>query len=125
RKHHIGRNTIRKYVREYEESRNQLLNQSVTPTDIPKLISNITAKPKYNASTRTKKKLTPEVMNQIHMYLDQNEEKRQKGLRKQQMKAIDIHEELIKKGFDLSYTTVASAVRKILGSKKEAYIKQE
>lgn len=121
----IGRNTIRRYIKQYYASREKLIAMDPGSEDIPLIIQQVVEKPKYDTSSRSKTKLTPEVMHKIQMYLDQNQEKRERGMHKQQMKAIDIYEALKEQNIDIGYTTVCKAVRKLNKQSKEAYIKQE
>ena len=125
REFRIGRNTIRRYMKQYYDSREKLLASGTKPEDVPLLIQQVVEKPKYDTSSRTKTKLTNEVMQKIQMYLNQNQEKREHGMHKQQMKAIDIYEALKEEKIDISYTTVCKGVRLLTKQSKEAYIKQD
>lgn len=118
----IDRKTIRKYIREYEEKRSQLLEGE---GDKLILTEEIIEPPKYDSSNRTRVKLTEEVIAKIDFYLEENEEKRRTGKSKQQKKKIDIHESLVEDGYDISYSTVCNYIKNKLDEKKEAYIRQE
>lgn len=119
----ISRKTIRKYIKNYEQAKRELLeNNSGCHND---LAADIMDKPQYDSSKRKKVKLTEELMARIEFYVKENETKRAEGKAKQQMKKIDIYEELIKEGFDISYPSVCNAVRGLYQKNKEAYIKQE
>lgn len=118
----IDRKTIRKYIKEYEEKRTQLLEGE---GDKLTLTEDIVKSPKYNASNRTKVKLTDEIIDKIDFYLEENEKKRQSGKSKQQKKKIDLHECLLEDGYDISYSTVCNYIKNKLDEKKEAYIRQE
>lgn len=120
----IARDTIRKYIREYEEGLRQA-GENLTETEKVDLIDDITQKPKYKSSTRSKTAVTEEVIERIKYYLKENENKRLSGLSKQQMKKIDICEALNKEGFNISYTSVTNTINKIEHKKREAFIKQE
>lgn len=117
----FARKTIRKYINEYEEKKEKLLEG-----DGDKLIltEDIVEPPKYNTSNRIKTKLTEEIIDKIDFYLKENELKRQTGKSKQQKKNIDIHE-CLEEGYDISYQTVCNYIKKKLNEKKEAYIRQE
>jgi transposase len=119
----INRKTIRKYIREYEEKKNILINSK--NSDNTELIADIVEKPKYDTSKRYKVKLTDKIISKIQFYLKQNEEKRATGRSKQQKKKIDILEALADEGFDIGYTTVCNAITDIDRKKREAYIRQE
>jgi hypothetical protein len=55
-------------------------------------------KPTYDSSSRKKTKLTPQIIERIKYYLQENETKRAIGRAKQQKKKIDIYEALIEEG---------------------------
>lgn len=122
----ISRDTIKKYIDEYEAKLVEIGKIS-KGDDIRKidLIDEITSKPKYKSTPRYKKALTDEVVERIKFYLKENENKRLKGMSKQQKKKKDIHEALIDEGFDISYPSVVNAINSIERRAKEAYIRQE
>ena len=119
---HISRKTIRRYIAEYEEKRNKLIETKVQ--DIG-LIADICQKPKYDSSTRNKVKLTDEVIDRINFFLKENENKKTSGKSKQVKKKIDIYEALVSEGFDIGYTTVCCCVADIQRQHREAFIRQE
>jgi len=55
---------------------------------------------------RPKRKLTEEMVQKIQAHLDENEEKKKKGQRKQLKKPMDVYEALQAENFDISYSTV-------------------
>ena len=120
----IDKNTVNSYVNEYEEQL-RLLMEEDPGTDPNVLISAIVEKPAYSCKSRGPRKSTEEAMEEIRKCLAENEEKRLTGRGKQQMRKTDIHEYLIKKGFDISYSTVKLLVRQMEETHKEAYIRQE
>ncbi len=68
----IHRKTVAKYVKEYEEAKNKLIeNNENNDAPIPELIEAIIEKPKYNNQNRKKRKLTPEIIAEIEMGGDQ------------------------------------------------------
>ncbi|UZW14873.1 helix-turn-helix domain-containing protein [Clostridium pasteurianum] len=83
----ICRETIRKYVRDYE---NKLIevNDDLGEIDKINIINDITSKPKYISSPRVKKALTDEVIERLKQFLRENEQKRLSGLSKQQKKKL-------------------------------------
>jgi len=124
----ISRETVSKYIKEFE-SKNEHLNELIkdeerNKSEILLLIEEMSSKPKYDTSSRTKTKLTDDVINSINDLIDQNEKNRLLGRKKQLMKKIDIHERLIEMGFDISYPTVCNYIREN-HEKKEAFIRQE
>ena len=79
KEYRIGRNTIRRYMKQYYASREALLSNTSNPQDVPTLIEAVVEKPKYNTSSRKKTKLTPEVLQLIQKYLDENKNKCEKA----------------------------------------------
>lgn len=120
----ICRETIRKYVRNYEKNLVEV-NENLDEIDKTNIIDDITSKPKYLSSPRNKKALTDEVLERINGFLKENEQKRLTGLSKQQKKKIDMYETLITEGFNVSYPSVVNAVNSIERKNREAYIRQE
>ena len=118
----IDRKTIRKYIKEYEAKKQILLNSADNNKES---ISDIVAPPKYDSSGRSRRKLTDEMINRIHFFLEENEIKKATGRSKQQKKKIDIYECLIEEDFNISYTTVYNYIRENTEQSKEAYIRQE
>ncbi|MCR6547023.1 helix-turn-helix domain-containing protein [Dehalobacterium formicoaceticum] len=117
----INRDTVGKYIGQYEEGRQQLLTGE--SADIQALVDSLTSAPKYTVGIRPKRKLTDEVVKRIQFYLDENETKRNQGQRKQQKKAIDIFEALEAEGVQLSYSTVLRTIHSLERKPKEAFIK--
>lgn len=124
----ISRDTVSKYIKEFE-SKNERLNSLVSDEDknrseILLLIEEMASKPKYDTSNRNKTKLTDDVINSINELIVLNEKNRALGRSKQLMKKIDIHEKLVKMGFDISYSTVCNYIKEN-HDKKEAFIRQQ
>lgn len=122
---HMSKDTVNKYVTEYEEQKTELL--SMNPgADPEELIQAIVEKPKYNSDNREPKKVTPEMIKAIEGCLEINEWRRANGMSKQQMKKIDIHEYLVnKKKLNISYSTIKRLVKSIVDRHREAFIRQE
>ena len=118
----IDRKTIRKYIGKYEEKRSDLLEPD---SDKLLLTEDIVSIPKYDSSSRSKVKLTDEIIEKIEYYLKENEVKRATGRSKQQKKNIDIYECLAEGGYDISYCTVSNYIKAKLDRVKEAYVRQE
>jgi len=116
------RDTVRKYIGEYEKKRKELIETS-NEVNIPELIDDIVSKPKYNSIKRTKRKLTDEIIEEINKHLKENKLKKQRGEGKQQKKKIDIYEALIRDGYDIGYSTICNTISEIKGKGVEAYIK--
>jgi len=120
----IDRKTIRRYLRQYDRKKNDLI-KTKDPDKNLILIPDIVSKPKYNSSLRKKIKRTDEIISKIKFYLEENRAKKVTGRSKQAKAKIDIFEALIKDGHDIGYTTVCNAIREIFREEKEAYIRQE
>jgi transposase/transposase-like protein len=116
----ISRTTVAKYIKDYEQAKSKLAG-----SDDIKIKEEIVSPPRYDISNRAKVKLTDEIVEQIQLYLKENEEKRATGRSKQQKKKIDILEALKDESYDIGYTTVCNAVRELERKKREAFIKQE
>jgi transposase len=118
----ISRKTIRKYIREYEGKKATLFDtQDIRNGE---LIQSIVETPAYDSSNRKKTKLTPDIIERIEHYLQENENKRAIGRAKQQKKKIDIHEALTEEGFKISYSTICNTIRTMDKKHREAFIKQ-
>lgn len=122
---HMSKDTVNKYVNEYEQQKSQLLIMN-PEIDTEELIQAIVARPKYNSENRQSVKVTQEMRDAVEECLKINENRRANGMSKQQMKKIDIHSYLVnKKLFDISYSTVRRLARSIEDRHREAFIRQE
>lgn len=122
---HMSKDTVNKYVAEYEQKKSDLLANN-PQADTEELIHSIVEKPKYNSENRQPSKVTPEMVQAIEECLEINEWRRANAMSKQQMKKIDIHEYLVKeKNFNISYSTVKRLVKSIEQRHSEAFIRQE
>ena len=122
---HIGRKTIGRYLKEYEEKRNILIETKTAGSDSSALIADICQKPKYDSSGRKKIKLTEAVISRIEFFLKENEDKKALNRSKQMKKKIDIYEAIADEGHDIGYTTICCAIADIKRREREAYIRQE
>jgi transposase len=118
----IDRKTVSKYIKDYESKRNEL-EKLGTNVEAGELIQSIVETPKYNVGVREKRVLTEAIEQRIKELLEENEEKKKRGLRKQLKKPIDIHEVLEMEGHCISYSTVLRTIRQLQRKPKEAYIK--
>ena len=121
---HMSKDTVNKYVAEYEKKREELL-QSTPGMDRSELIQVLVEKPKYDSSSRKPVKVTDDITNVIEACLEANQNKRTAGRAKQTMRKIDIYTELQSQGFDISYSTVKRLVKTVEQRHREAFIKQE
>jgi len=120
----ISKNTVKTYINEFLENKKELIEQGVSRFE---LIENMVDAPKYKCNSRPTIVMTDEVKELIDDFLIKNEKKKNTGDVKLIMKAIDMHEELVEMGFDLSYASVQQYVQKqkeVMIS-HEAFIKQE
>lgn len=124
REMHMSKDTVNKYVNEYQRQRSALL-QTNPEMDQSELIQAIIEKPKYNSEGRKPIKVTPEMVEAIEELLELNRQKRAEGRQKQVLKKLDIHEELMERGFNISYATVKRLVSEIDQHQREAFIRQE
>lgn len=117
----LNRETVRRYLAEYERAR-QKLSEEEKNEEV--LIEELVKIPKYDSSSRATKKFTEEISSEVDRLLQLNEEKRNRGLHKQVLKKIDILEHLQEQGYDIGYTSICHHINKKLGSRKEAFIRQ-
>lgn len=120
----ISKNTVKKYIKEYEEQKQKLMLDG-KECDKDKLIEIISNKPKYNTSSRKRNVVTEEVIDKISFYLRQNDKYILLGLKKQCMSSTDIYEALLDEHINISYSSVNNTVKKLRNKSKEAFIKQE
>jgi len=118
----ISRKTVKKYITEYEESKAK--NKKQSTSNLPEELDNsILEAPRYDSSTRVRRKLTAELSDLIDSFLEKNKEKCKTGKKKQVLRKIDIWEELKRQGYDIGYTTVCNYIR-AKAHQEEAYIRQ-
>lgn len=123
-KMHMSKDTINKYVNEYDKKRAEIL--ALDPgADQGEIIQAFVEEPKYDSSGRTPKKITEDVEAAVEECLRLNAAKRATGMRKQEMKKIDIYEYLRNNDYDISYSTVKRLTRRIEERHEEAFIRQE
>ena len=124
----ISRTTVRKYIKDYEAKSEEIQRlaelNNTSNSETLNLVSELVTSPKYDTSNRTRTKLTDEIIDIIDELIKTNEKNRLLGRSKQLMKKIDIYENLIELGYDISYPTVCNYIR-ANHEKKEAFIRQE
>lgn len=120
----MSKDTVNKYVIEYEAKKEELM-ESNPGMDRTELIQEIVEKPKYDSSNRKSIKVTDEIEKEIEDALELNRIKRASGRSKQIKRKIDIYEDLVAAGYDISYSTVKRITNKIEQRNKEAFIRQE
>lgn len=112
-----SRNTVAKYIQEFEESKEKDVRQLPIP-------ENIMQPPSYKKRTGTRKVLTEEIKDKLRKYLTDNEWKRNHYMKKQQMKIVDMHEKLLDAGYSISYTTVRNFVNQETAKSREVFIRR-
>jgi transposase len=117
----INRDTVRRYLGEYEKARQKLSDDE---KEDGLFLEQLIQVPKYDSSNRVNQKFTDEISQEVDRLLQCNEEKRSRGLHKQAMKKIDILEHLHELGFDIGYTSLCTHINKKLEKRKEAFIRQ-
>lgn len=120
----ISKDTVNKYIHEYEDKKQELLLVD-SEMDHKEIIQAIVEKPKYDSTTRKPVKVTPEMLEVIEECIGTNRRKRASGRHKQVMKKIDIYELLKEYEFDISYSTVKRLVQDVEKKHLEAFIRQE
>lgn len=117
RKTETSRNTVKRYIIEFEKSR----KADVRDLPIPE---NIMSAPTYKPRINKKRILTEKIQQRLQQYIAENTWKRRHYMAKQQMKIIDMHEALKDQGFDISYTTVRNYVNAETVKMKEVFIRK-
>ena len=79
---HMSKDTVNKYVNEYEQQKSQLLIMN-PEIDTEELIQSIVARPKYNSGNRQSVKVTQEMRDAVEECLKINENRRANGMSKQ------------------------------------------
>ena len=120
----IDKNTVNSYVNEYEEELRKLL-ESNPDMDSETLHPSIMEEPKYNTDRRDISEASKKALPIIERCLAENAKKRETGRSKQQMRKVDIHHYLNKRGIRISYSTVKRLIKDIDKRTHEAYIRQE
>lgn len=116
----ISRITVKRYLRDYLKKSEQAVQDNQQD-----LIQDYSCSgPSYNTTHRSKRKLTQEIGNIIGDLLQDNDRKKQEGLRKQIMRKVDIHEYILAQGHQIGYTTVCNFIRAQEITRREAFIRQ-
>lgn len=112
-----SRNTVAKYIHEFESSKQEDVRNLPFTEDILK-------PPTYKKRQGRKRALTEEIKTKLRGYIKDNEWKCQHNMAKQQMKIVDMHEKLIDAGHSISYTTVRNFVNEETAKSKEVFIRR-
>lgn len=121
RKLGISRTTVNKVLSQYEASQETEDNEA--------LENLLTLQPAYNTQGRKPRKLSQAIAAEIDKYLEINRQRCQKGMRKQQLKKIDMWQDLDAKGVQISYQTVCRYVtakeNAVAQRETKAYVRQQ
>lgn len=112
-----ARNTVRKYIKQYEKSRHEDVHNLPIAEEIIK-------QPSYKKRKGKQKALTEEIKDILRGYIQANVWKKNHYMKKQQMKMVDMHEKLLDAGFAISYTTVRNFVNNETAKTKEVFIRR-
>ncbi len=100
----VDRKTVRRVINGYEKA---VIEDP--DTGIEDYLSTV---PKYKPRSQVTKVMKEDVTREIDKWLKENERRRNNGMRKQCLKAKDIHRELIEHGINVSYSSVCRHIRK-------------
>src|SRR5699024_3766087 len=112
-----ARNTVRKYIKQFKQSRNEDVQ------DLP-ITEELLRPPTYKKRKGKQRALTEEVKEKLRSYIKENQWKKEHYMSKQQMKMTDMHEMLLDEGYEISYTTVRNFVNKETAKSKEVFIRR-
>jgi len=119
----ISKNTVKKYVSQFEENISHW--GVLSPKEYDNQITEMFKKGKIDTKTRKSRVLSESHKNFIKKCLAENEKKKSQNKRKQLMKVIDIYEELAdNENYKGKYGAVLNYVNKISDKKKETFIKR-
>lgn len=121
----IDKNTINKYVLDYDEKMKKLMAEN-PDVNVEELQADILESPHYNTANRKPAERTQEALPIIEECLAENARKRESGRGKQQMRKIEIYDYLREThGIKISYSTVRRLIQDLEEKAKEAFIKQD
>ncbi|HLR41769.1 MAG TPA: IS21 family transposase [Pseudogracilibacillus sp.] len=112
-----ARNTVRKYIKQFERSRHDNVQ------DLP-ITEEVLREPTYKKRKGTQKALTNNIKKKLRGYIKDNKWKKEHYMSKQQMKMTDMHEKLLDEGHRISYTTVRNFVNSETSKVKEVFIRR-
>jgi len=120
----ISKNTVKSYVREYEENMCKLVDET-DKTRIAIIQEQICAKPTRKKYLKVCPAYTPEVERRF-LELIRKDEERDKilGTNKQKVTAALLHRTLVIEGYKISETTIRAKYREYKEKHKECFIKQ-
>ncbi len=119
----INRKTVGRYWNKYVEELEQLKERDI---DVKEIQESLIAEPKYDSSTRRKRKYTEKMDQALNEILDSERIKSSLlGPNKQQLTNQQIYNEIISRGFEIGISTISNEIRKKRNRSKECFIKQQ
>lgn len=118
----IHRSTVKARIDQYEEFKASPISDQDKPQSL--LNQYLKTGSVYNSANRTKRKLSEEIIAIIDKCLQENEAKKLDGRMKQQLKKIDIHEQILGAGHSISYSVVCEHIKTKIIRSQEAFIRQ-
>jgi len=118
----IHRDTVKSRIDEYERFKASPLSDQDKPRSL--LNQYLKTGAVYDSSTRTKRKLSEDIIAIIDKCLAENEAKKLDGRMKQRIKNVDIHEMILAAGHSISYSVICEHISKKVSKVKEAFIRQ-
>lgn len=120
-----SKNTIKHYLSLYDDFLRTHPSPFEDPLRYRKQIKDFVENIEFKKPERERRVLTPEVIKDIEKYLDDNILKHELGIIKQDMRKENIHQALIDKGYNISYSSVCKYITNTYGDDYiECYIKQ-
>jgi len=118
----INRKTVSKYWSEFTAQTELLAAPDSNKVEIQE---SIVAAPSYDSSTRKSRKYNDEIDQLLEEILENEVEKcKLLGTDKQKLTQVQIHQEIVEAGFDISLSTISNKIRDKRQKPKECYIKQ-
>lgn len=121
----FSKNTIRKYIRNFEAYKKKLQSTKSMPPCHSQMIEGYVLNLRKKSVISLPRVLTQELKTSIDTCIQENEIKRRSRMKKQIMLKEDIHQLLIQQGYDVSYSSVCKYITRTYGSNFiETFIKQ-
>lgn len=121
-----SKTTIIKYKCEFEKFRKHYLKEHNRVFDIDELIEEFIQSHSYNKPEPRPRVMTKAIIEEIDNMIKENEFKRLTGLKKQTKRKEHIHNILLRKGYNISYSSVCKYITKKYGNNiRECFIKQQ
>src|SRR6056297_69145 len=117
----ISRNTVKKYLKEYEQALKMLQTEDSKVIDKEEIIEEIVKKPTYKRKHPHKPKMKAVIEKFIDEKLEDNKKRKEQGIYKQLLSIKEIHEELTEAGYDIGYTSVQLYPKQRNASQRSLY----